>query len=74
MIINSQLKDLLHLSVNYKSLHQDVDLQDLVQISSLGLLDALENYKIDTNINFQDYVIYYVRKRVLKEFEEKKNA
>lgn len=74
LIINSQLKDLLHLSVNYKSSHQDVDLQDLVQISNLGLLDALENYKIDANINFQDYVIYYVRKRVLKEFEEKKNA
>ena len=55
LIINSQLKDLLHLSVNYKSSHQDVDLQDLVQISSLGLLDALENYKIDANINFQDY-------------------
>ena len=74
LIINSQLKDLLHLCINYKSTHEDVDLQDLVQISSLGLLDALDKYKPDAKINFQDYIIYYVRNRVIKEFEEKKDA
>lgn len=74
LIINSQLKDLLHLCINYKSAHDHVDLQDLVQIANLGLLDALDKYRPNSKINFQDYIIYYVRNRVIKEFEEKKDA
>lgn len=29
-IINSQLKDILYLCLNYKTLHKDVDVQDLI--------------------------------------------
>lgn len=73
-IINSQLKDVLLLCINYKSLHEDIDIQDLVQVSSLGLIDALNNYKAKAKIDFKDYIIYYVRKRILEEFKEKKDA
>ena len=37
-IINSQLKDILYLCLNYSTLHKNVDIQDLVQIANIGLI------------------------------------
>lgn len=72
LIVNAKLKDVLYLCLNYKTLHKDMDIQDLVQIASLGLMDAVENYIDTAKIDFNDYVVYYVRERILKEYEEKK--
>ena len=72
-IINSQLKDILYLCLNYSTLHRQTDLQDLVQIANIGLLEAIEKYNINAKIDFKDYIIYYVRKNV-KEHEEKTNG
>ena len=72
-IINSQLKDILYLCLNYKTLHKDVDVQDLIQIASIGLIEAIEKYNEAAKIEFIDYVVYYVRKNI-KEFEEKTNG
>lgn len=73
-IINSQLKDLLYMCVNYCSLHKDEDIQEVVQIANIGLLTALDKYDAEAKIDFKDYIIYYVRKTIIEEFGEKKNG
>lgn len=72
-IINSQLKDILYLCLNYKSMHKDVDVQDLLQVASLGLIDALEAYDDNAKLDFKDYIVYWIREKIIKEFEEKQN-
>lgn len=72
-IINSQLKDVLYLCLNYSTLHKDVDIQDLVQIANIGLLEAIEKYKQVSNLDFNDYMVYYIRENI-KNFEEKTNG
>lgn len=73
LIVNSQLKDILYLCLNYSTLHKQTDLQDLVQVANIGLLEAIEKYNKNAKIDFKDYIIYYVRKNV-KEHEEKTNG
>lgn len=72
-IISSKLKDLMFMCLEYKSLHKDVDIQDLIQVANIGLLTALEKYDETAKINFNDYLIYWVRNEITKEFEEKNN-
>ncbi|MFQ6752086.1 MAG: sigma-70 family RNA polymerase sigma factor [Clostridia bacterium] len=72
-IINSQLKDILYLCLNYKTMHKDVDIQDLVQMANIGLFDAIENYDPKAKVDFKDYLVYWIRERITKEFEEDKN-
>ena len=72
-IINSQLKDILYLCLNYSTLHKDVDVQDLVQVANLGLLEAIEKYDENAKVEFKDYLIYYIRENI-KDFEEKTNG
>ncbi len=73
-ILTSKLMDLMLMCVNYHSFHKDVDIQDLIQVANLGLLEALENYKVDAKIDFNDYIVYWVREKIIQEFEEKKNG
>jgi len=73
LIINSQLKDILYLCINYKTLHTDVDIQDLVQIANIGLITAIEKYNEKAKIDFKDYVTYWVRDIILKEFKGENN-
>ena len=74
LIINSQLKDVLYLCVNYKTLHMDIDIQDLVQIANIGLIKAIEKYNPVARIDFKDYVTYWVREEILKEFKGEVNV
>ena len=69
LVINSQLKDILYLCINYKTLHSDIDVQDLVQVANIGLITAIEKYKVDAKIDFKDYVTYWVREVILNEFK-----
>ena len=73
-ILTSKLMDLMLMCVNYHSFHKDVDIQDLIQVANLGLLEALENYKVDAKIDFNDYIVYWVREKIIQEFEERKNG
>lgn len=73
LIINSQLKNVLHMCVNYKTLHPEVDIQDLIQIANIGLILAIEKYNVNTKIDFYDYVIYWIRDSIIKEFKGEKN-
>ena len=72
-IINSQLKDILYLCLNYSTLHKDVDIQDLVQIANLGLIESIEKYDEKAKLDFKDYMVYYVRENI-NEFKEKTNG
>ena len=72
-IINSQLKDILYLCLNYSTLHKKVDIQDLVQIANIGLIQAIDKYDENARIEFKDYMVYYVRKNII-ENEEKTNG
>lgn len=72
-IINFELKNVLYMCLNYKSFHKDVDVQDLVQIANLGLLKALDKYNPEAKIDFEDYVLFWVRNAVTNEFKEKEN-
>lgn len=74
LIINSQLKDILYLCLNYSTLHKDVDIQDLVQIANIGLIEAIEKYNSQAKVDFKDYMVYYIRKNVKENFEEKTNG
>jgi len=73
-IINSQLKDVMHLCINYSTLHRDIDLTDLIQVANLGLLTAIEKYQADKNVDFKDYLVYYVRENIKNNYEEKRNG
>lgn len=73
-IINSQLKDILYLCLNYSTLHKDVDIQDLIQVANIGLLEAIEKFNDKVKLDFKDYVVYYVRKNIKENFEEKTNG
>lgn len=72
LIVQYYLKDVMYLCLNYKTLHRDVNLQDLIQIANIGLIQALENYNSDSKLKFDDYIIYYVYKNVTEEYKEKK--
>lgn len=74
LIINSQLKDILYLCLNYSTMHKDIDIQDLVQVANLGLIEAIEKYNPDAKIDFKDYLVYYTREKILNEFKEKTNG
>jgi len=73
-IINSKLKDIFHMALNYFSSHKDLNIQDVVQTANLGLFEAVEKYDAKAKLDFNDYIIYYVRKNLKKEFEEKNNG
>jgi len=73
LIINSQLKDILYMCINYKTLHPNEDLQDLIQIANLGLITAIEKYNEKAKIDFKDYVTYWIREEITKEFKGEKN-
>ena len=74
LIINSQLKDILYLCLNYSTMHKDIDIQDLVQVANIGLIEAIEKYNPDAKIDFKDYLVYYTREKILNEFKEKTNG
>ena len=72
-IVASKLLDVLYMCIDYKTLNKDEDLQDLVQNANIGLLDAVEHYNPKARINFDDYVVFWVRANILKN-KEKNNG
>ena len=70
-IISSKLLDVLYLCLDYKTLNKDDDLQDLVQNANIGLMQAVEHYNPKAHIDFDDYLIFWVRINILKNKEIK---
>ncbi len=73
-ILSSQLKDVLYMCINYHTMHKDSELDELVQVANLGLIEALDHYNSENKIDFKDYIVYWIREKIIKEFEEKKNG
>ena len=73
-IINSQLKDILYLCLNYSTLHKNIDIQDLIQVANIGLIEAISRYNENAKVDFKDYLVYYIRKNIKDNFEEKTNG
>ena len=73
-LINDELKDCLLLCVNYKTMHKDVDLQDLIQTANIGLVKAIDKFDPEKKLPIKDYVAYYVREKIMEEFKEKNNG
>ena len=71
IIINSRLKDVLFMCLNYSTLHKNVDISDLVQVANIGIINALNHYNKNSKIDFNDYILYWTRCEIIKEFEEK---
>lgn len=69
VILNAKLKELLYLAVNYKTAHPNVNVLDVVQLANIGLIKALEKYKIENKIAFKDYIIYWVMEEINKEIK-----
>lgn len=51
----------------------EFDIEDLIQIGILGLISAVETYKIDKNIKFHTYASICICNRVLNFLKTKKN-
>lgn len=64
------LMDVLHLCLNYKTLHKDVDLQDLVQTANIGLNTAIKKFDPEAKLDIKCYIIFWIREKI-KELEEK---
>lgn len=73
-LINVYLKDVMHMACNYHTYHKDINIQDLIQISNMGLITALERYKSLSKIPFKDYLVYYINEKINEEFKEKQNG
>jgi protoporphyrinogen oxidase len=73
LINGYQLKDVLYLCLNYITLHKDVDIQDAVQVANIAFLNAIEKYNPTAKIDFKDYVVFYVRNELMKEFKGEEN-
>ncbi len=71
IIITSCLKDVLCLCLNYSTMHTNIDIQDLIQVANIGIITALNKYQPKSKIDFNDYILYWTRKEIIKEFEEK---
>ena len=72
IIINSKLKDVLYMCLNYYTLHKNVDIADLVQVANIGIINALNHYSKNNKVDFDDCILYWTRLEIIKEFEEKK--
>ncbi|MFQ6724020.1 MAG: sigma factor [Clostridia bacterium] len=67
-IINSQLKEVLLIACAYKISHTDINLSDLVQISNLGLITAVDKFDVNAKLSFDTYLNYWIMEAINNEF------
>jgi DNA-directed RNA polymerase sigma subunit (sigma70/sigma32) len=67
-IINSKLMDTLLIACEYKFSHPNLILDDIVQVSNLGLMEAVERYKDDARLSFEIYLNYWILDAINKEY------
>jgi len=69
-IINSQLNEVLLIACAYKISHPEVNLSDLVQISNIGLMVAVDKFDPQSKIAFDVYLNYWILDAINKEFTQ----
>lgn len=72
-IVNSKLKDLLYVACLYQFKYPDVYLEDIIQICSLGLMKAIEKYKIEAKLKLDDYIDYWVAEELENSLAKEKD-
>ena len=60
LIINTKLKDLLFIACLYHLKYDKIEIADIIQTCSLGLMKAVEKYNDKTKISFDDYIDFWV--------------
>lgn len=60
LIVNSKLKDLLFIACLYHLKYDKIEIADIIQTCSLGLMKAVEKYNEKTKIAFDDYIDFWV--------------
>lgn len=68
MILTSQLKNVMMLACSYKMQNEELDITDLIQTCNIGLINAIQKYRVKTKLTFKDYIYYYVSKEIRNEF------
>ncbi len=71
-VINSSLRDVMYMCLNYQSKHKSIDIQDAIAVGNIGLIEAIEHYDPNARIDFKDYVIYWLARRIDEDFKEEK--
>lgn len=56
-----------------KYTYQGYDLEDLKSIGVIGLIKAVDNYKIDKNLSFSTYATKCIKNEILMKFRKKEN-
>ena len=59
--IVEEAMDLVKKIANTISLQSGISNEDLVQVGSLGLIKAIEFYKLDMNTKFKTYATYFIK-------------
>lgn len=60
LIVNSKLKDLLFIACLYHLKYDKIEIADIIQTCSLGLIKAVEKFNEKTKISFDDYIDFWV--------------
>jgi len=67
-IIKSQLKEVLLIACAYKLTHNEINLNDLVQVCNIALMTAVEKFNVKSKISFETYLNYWILDAIDKEF------
>ena len=68
IIVNSKLKDLLFIACLYHLKYNKIEINDIVQVCSLGLMKAVEKYDESTKLVLDDYIDFWVNAEIENTF------
>lgn len=68
LIVNSKLKDLLFIACLYHLKYDKIEIADIIQTCSLGLMKAVEKYNEKTKVAFDDYIDFWVNMEIENTF------
>ena len=53
--------------------YNNEEFEDLYQVGNIGLINALSNYKKDSNTKFSTYAYFYIKGEILKYIRENRS-
>ena len=68
-----ELCEKLVYSIARKYCNNNSDLEDLIQVGNIGLIEALNHYKEESNAKFTTYAHFYIKGEILKYIRENKS-
>lgn len=67
-IVSAYLTNVMHIAYCYKIKFMNEDINDILQVGNIGLVDAIMKFRSDARIDFINYVNFWVRHHIIKEF------